>query len=660
MKSDYERALSALNHITPSCSREEWVRIGMAAKSAGLEFEDFHEWSRNGCNYKNEKDCRTVWKSIKTSGGITEATLFSEAYKQGWKNTNDSYANAENSNEDDASFNADEKSSQTFKNEKNNCVLNIWNRCIQAEPSHEYILRKKGETDGLRIYPAYAPPLIIGGTNVAGYLVIPCFSGLKLQTLQFIPPNTGKKLNLSGASFNDGYFCVGDITDVIYICEGIATSWATYQASGLASIVCFSVSRMMTVAKVLRAKYPNAKLILVPDRGQEELASKIALAVSGHLVKLPNDKDSNYDANDYVMEYGYDALANLLAEIISPDMRYKLLSGNDLMSLPPMRWILRGILPAEGLAALYGPSMSGKSFLVIDMACAIASGVEHWYGFRVTKSRVTYVCLEGEAGIGKRIKAWSQHSNCAIPDGLKFVIQSFNLLTDDINDLAKAITTTNGAGGIVILDTLNRATPGADENSSVDTGKIIAAASRLQKIIGGLVLIVHHTGKDETKGLRAHSSLFAALDATIKLSNKANQREWMIEKSKDGESGKSFPFELKIIKVGIDEYGDEVTSCAVVPRECIDGVMLHTLPPKSGNQKIIWEALKKLFLLAESFGEGGAPEGRPCIRLDEAIEKTRGRLPCEQKRQTERTQAAITGLISRGLLEHRNGWIWMV
>lgn len=86
--------------------------------------------------------------------------------------------------------------------------------------------------------------------------------------------------------------------------------------------------------------------------------------------------------------------------------------------------------------------------------------------------------------------------------------------------------------------------------------------------------------------------------------------------------------------------------------------MRHALPPRAGNQKIIWEALSKLLLTSAYSGQVGAPTAKPCIRLDEAIEKTRERLVCEPKRQSERTQSAISALVSRGLLEHKDGWIW--
>ena len=46
------------------------------------------------------------------------------------------------------------------------------------------------------------------------------------------------------------------------------------------------------------------------------------------------------------------------------------------------------------------------------------------------------------------------------------------------------------------------------------------------------------------------------------------------------------------------------------------------------------------------------------LRLDDAIAKTQGRLPVEPDRQAERTRLAITGLITKGLIAHQEGFVW--
>ncbi|MDR2214629.1 MAG: PriCT-2 domain-containing protein [Nevskiaceae bacterium] len=82
--SAHDEARSALFHLDPSCIRDDWVKIGMAAKAAGISFEDFNQWSSSAANYKGERDTAYMWKSLKGSG-TTQRTLFYLARQAGWK-----------------------------------------------------------------------------------------------------------------------------------------------------------------------------------------------------------------------------------------------------------------------------------------------------------------------------------------------------------------------------------------------------------------------------------------------------------------------------------------------------------------------------------------------------------------------------------------------
>ena len=653
---EIDRARDALHWLDASCPREDWVKVGMAAKAGGLTFDDFHSWSASAGNYANEKDCHNVWKSFSESGGVTAATLFAMANESGWADSTERIETPRPS----LSIVKSKITPQTSIVQAPNAnATAIWNSCISATNAEGYIYRKQGNPEGLKVYPASAKPLLIRGLNMTGYLVVPCWDGQHLQTLQFIPPDKGDKLNLPNASFNNGFFTVGKITECVYICEGIGQAWAINKATGHAAIVCFGAGRFNRVAELIREQQPTINMVLVPDAGKELQAIEIANSLACGFVELPDNSPKNYDVNDYLLEHGVIALAEILSRVKAPAMRYKLLSSEALYNAAPMKWIVRGVLPEMGLSALYGASGSGKSFLALDMGCAIANGDTEWFGRRVNKAPVTYVCLEGEAGLGKRVKAWSLYYKKSVPDTLQFITQPFDLLSNDVAELGKSIIAGGGANGLVMLDTLNRASEGADENSSVDMGRLIAASKRLQSLTGGLVLLVHHTGKDITKGLRGHSSLYAALDGAIEVIKTDSRREWSIAKSKDDVSGEAHPFNLEIVNIGLDDEGDEITSCVAIPNHSFDGELRRTLPPKSGNQKIIWEALQDAFKKSPKTGQANAPEGRPCLTLDDAIDKTRDRLLCETKRQTERTRSAISGLVERGLLVHREGWLWI-
>lgn len=310
-------------------------------------------------------------------------------------------------------------------------------------------------------------------------------------------------------------------------------------------------------------------------------------------------------------KYGPADISALISQAeASNEPRYKLLTGDDLAQLPPLRWAVRGVLPAQGLAAVYGPSGSGKSFMVLDMVAAVAEG-RPWFEYRVEKKPVVYVALEGEAGVKVRAEAWSKHNRRPLPSGLRMVLQPFKL-TDpkDLADLVAAIRSAGGEGAVIVLDTLNRAAPTSDENSSKDMGEILDAAKKLQSLVGGLVVLVHHTGKDVTRGMRGHSSMFAALDASIEVSRDGDFRGWTVAKSKDGRDGASHPFQLEVIGLGHDEYGDPLTSCVCIP----------VAPSESNRQKPLThrqqEGLTSLYRSLVAHGEDVEDGQRQRVHLE--------------------------------------------
>jgi putative DNA primase/helicase len=221
-----------------------------------------------------------------------------------------------------------------------------------------------------------------------------------------------------------------------------------------------------------------------------------------------------------------------------------------------------------------------------------------------------------------------------------------------VSDLAAVVP----AGAVVFIDTLNRAAPLSDENSSRDMGEILEAAKRLQTLTGGLVVLIHHTGKNTAAGLRGHSSLFAALDAAVEVSRDGDRREWKCAKSKDGADGDAHPFTLQVETLGTDDYGDAVTSCTVRVDNNADDVK-RVKVPQGGNQKLVYDGIRGLFKDGIS-GKPGAPPLRPCIELEAAVTAGAARLTCASDKKTSRAREAITGLVSRGVLGLNEGFLW--
>lgn len=658
---EIERARSALQFLDPGVERGEWVRAGMAAKAAGLDFDDWNQWSSNAGNYGGESDCRSVWRSIKEGGGIGPATLFQMARDAGWRD-----GNADNANQTIlfASQHKQGRQQQSAPLKRPSFdMAALWASCEPATVEHGYIVRKQGDPAGLRVYRGL---MTIAEVRIDGCLVVPCYSlDGRIMSAQFIP-SEGKKLNAPGLPM-DGVFVVGRIPHqgagcTVFITEGIGQAWSCHAATGAPAVVSFGAGRMEAASKALAERYPLARRVLVGDGGKEQHCARIAKDTSCRWVEMPEGSPQNFDVNDLHQRDGLKALAVLLTHPKEHPQRFKLLAPSELAALPPIRWRVRGVLPEEGIAALYGPSGSGKSFLALDMLAAATAG-RPWFGCRVKPAPVLYVGLEGEAGIAQRIQAY-QTKYGPLPVGFRFLLQALDIRkTTDRADLVAAARAAGCMGGVLAIDTLNRAAPGADENDSAAMGEIIAATKALQVELGGLVLLVHHTGKDASKGLRGHSSLHAALDAAIEVSRDGDRREWRTAKSKDGNDEQGKPFRLEVVEIGHDHDGEELTSCVIAPEEQTADAVRRALPPKSGNQKTILDALKAI--LRDNglrHPEGVPPElpiGRPVVRLEDAVAQTRTHLVCDPKRQTERAQSAIRGLVERGLLFHKEGWLWM-
>ena len=220
----------------------------------------------------------------------------------------------------------------------------------------------------------------------------------------------------------------------------------------------------------------------------------------------------------------------------------------------------------------------------------------------------------------------------------------------NVIELAQAIITAEIHQGVIVIDTLNQASPAADENSSQDMGVIIKHLKLLQESTGGLVLIIHHTGKNTSQGLRGHSSLKAALDVNIEVLG-GDKRSWLLEKSKDGEDGKSFGFRLEAQRLGIDSDGDPITSCTIER----DHSAIFSKPEPSGKaQKAALKVIKQALSISTS----------KRMTVDATISKIAQTLTTIQSnRRSNRARKLLEDLTTGGHLSSElvddEGWIWL-
>ena len=670
------RIRDALSYIPPT-DRDVWVRCGMALKSECGErgFPLWDDWSRSGDSY-NQRDARDVWRSIEVDGPIKIGSLFHLAAQHGWRGKNGSRHPAAEAEQDRT----------TRTDIAANMAQRIWDAATADRASeHAYLCDKGVRAHDVRI-GTWTRRTHEGDARYPGALIVPLrdIEG-RLCSLQAIfarDPGIGRTKDFIAGGRKSGCMHVlGTLegAETICIAEGYATAASVHEATGCPTVMAVDATNLMAVAKALRAKLPSATLILYADddyqtKGNPGItkATEAARAIGG-LLAVPDfgaDRpEGATDFNDLARVRGLDAVRRAIEGAKAPEkpQRYRLLTADDLLRMPRPEWLVDGLLPCKGVAALYGASTAGKSFVSLDLANAIAHGAT-WFGMRVQQAPLVYVALEGEGGFPLRVEALQIRHRRPVP--VRFVMyQQFALTNpDDIEGLAGAIVDELGLGAVVIIDTLNCAAPGLDEISGKEVGSLIEACKELYRRIGGLVILVGHTGKDEARGWRIHSSAFAALDAAIEVYRqtdtkgrpvKDSPRFWRAPKVKDGKEMEPRAFELRITEIGDIENGESVTSCVVEPVDAPDEpAQQRPGYPRGSNQRIVWEAIGPL-LRKGQMGIAGAPPGRPCIRFMDAVEALAEKIPGDdQRRQKARTREAITALVSQGFLGHEGGWIW--
>jgi RecA/RadA recombinase len=243
--------------------------------------------------------------------------------------------------------------------------------------------------------------------------------------------------------------------------------------------------------------------------------------------------------------------------------KFPMLSVGKFLKRKPMSWKIRGILPNAALAVIFGASAAGKTFFALDMVAALARGIE-WRGKRVTKGRGVYIVAEGTEGFRNRVEAYCNHHGID-PAALDIIVMPAAPQMMDKKEVVELIKDLQTLGPLdfVVIDTYARVLVGGNENDAADAGVMVDHCARIHKHTGALVILIHHSGKDPSNGMRGSSVLKAAADVVIEVVRTKEYREAAIDKMKDGDDTGKFRFKLPIVELGEDEEGDPITSCVV-------------------------------------------------------------------------------------------------
>jgi len=248
-----------------------------------------------------------------------------------------------------------------------------WKNAKPANSSHPYLMAKKVHPYGLRVD---GKNLLVSIYNLAEK---------DISSLQTIFPN-GEKRFLSGGTVQGGFYQIGDESDEVVICEGFATGASIHEATGLVVAVAFHAGNLLPVAKAIRDKFPNKKLIIAADDDwQKDIntglvkAKEAASLVGAFLAKplFPKDRgDKDTDFNDLHHLAGIDAVRDQIKsptwfEVIKDGV--KLICGSTIKP-EKIDWLWLGWLAMGKLAILAGEPGTGKTTITNNMAATVTTG----------------------------------------------------------------------------------------------------------------------------------------------------------------------------------------------------------------------------------------------------------------------------------------------
>jgi hypothetical protein len=339
---------------------------------------------------------------------------------------------------------------------------------------------------------------------------------------------------------------------------------------------------------------------------------------------------------------------------------------DDLDTAPPRSYLLKGLISLGEVSIWVGAPKCGKSFLLLYVAYML-SLARPVFGRRVKPTKVLYVAAEGEAGIANRIKAL-RGAYGPSPD-FHYIAQPIDLLRDAGHKIEVIDAATAHDAQLIVIDTLNRALAGGDENGPQDMGTLITNVSHIKAQTGAHIAIIHHGTKSSGGGKpRGHGSLAGADDAQIEVRKLDDgSRAAYVEHCKDDADGMTFTFKLDVVTLGIDNDGDPITTLIAteVPADPASAGEPSGKPkqaPLSDSEQIVLACLDRAFktdAITATVGEDHSE--RPVVPI--VVWRTRYHSEArpaddDPKAKQQAFRRAVDRLTLKGRVACQDGFVW--
>ena len=243
--------------------------------------------------------------------------------------------------------------------------------------------------------------------------------------------------------------------------------------------------------------------------------------------------------------------------------------GLDMLSLPDSEMLIDGFLPTGSVGILNGRNGTGKTFLALDMAMHVLDDSrDKWglaeiyadeeFGSVNDHGGVLLFAGEGFQSMKSRARAWLKHYGYGDkPDtapkwlrqlDLRGEVPNFFTGGEDYDLMLERVVRTKPR--LVIVDTLQKATAGSDQNSASDMGIVHDRLARLKSAVDGLtVMVIAHSTKDDTS-VRGSSALEDDADFVLHAKKGSGAQPNQLEVSKLRDAQTPAPLDYYLAPVG--------------------------------------------------------------------------------------------------------------
>lgn len=519
-RDNHKDLLDALDAIDPSTlTYQEWTSCGMALHESGFTWQDWDRWSQWDSERYHEGECERKWKSFgRGLEKATAGTIIAMAEARGWTPRRaddtpfgwDDYITGEDmpdwADEEDVDINGGDWQPARELSDYLSAIFDDADHVCYVTETYEkdgHYMPKRGHWDrtaeelreGLSKHADIGA--VLGDWNPAAGAWI-CFN----------PTDGQGRGNQNITEFR--YALVeSDTLEVekqMGMIRAMKLPCAAVVSSGNKSIHAIVHIDAGTDYALYRKRVERLYAYCTEHGFSPDTANKNPSRLS----RMPGITRGDSRQKLLELNIGYKDWSEWeeWADESEDDLPENVSAEDWLKDLPPLKEVLigtqeAGILRVGHKGMLAGPSKAGKSFAMIELALAVASGGQ-WLGYPCRQGRVLYVNLEiDSASFAHRLidvtkslgidgSTWAKSLDVL---NLRGRVVTMDKLAPQI--MRRCLKINNGESGaysLIVIDPIYKTLTG-DENDAHEMAQFMALLDKLTFTTGAAVFSCHHHSK---------------------------------------------------------------------------------------------------------------------------------------------------------------------